>query len=72
MSQTGRAAIASVFAEEQVSIQVVRQDGHGDDAGLILRTHLASDAAMARTLERLRGLDAVKQVLGVMRVEGEA
>jgi len=66
------AAIASVFAEEQVSIQVVRQDGHGDDAGLILRTHLATDAAMARTLERLRGLDAVKQVLGVMRVEGEA
>lgn len=66
------ASIASVFAEEQVSIQVVRQDGHGDDAGLILRTHLASDAAMARTLERLRGLDAVKQVLGVMRVEGEA
>jgi homoserine dehydrogenase len=66
------AAIASVFAEEQVSIQVVRQDGHGDDAGLILRTHLATDAAMSRTLERLRGLDAVKQVLGVMRVEGEA
>ncbi|MFM8894531.1 MAG: homoserine dehydrogenase [Actinomycetales bacterium] len=66
------AAIASAFAEEQVSIQVVRQDGHGDDAGLILRTHLATDAAMTRTLERLRGLDAVKQVLGVMRVEGEA
>ena len=65
------AAIAQAFADEGVSIQVVRQDGHGDDAGLIVRTHVASDGALRRTVERLRTLDAVKQVLGVMRVEGE-
>ena len=66
------AAIASAFADEGVSIQVVRQDGHGDDAGLILRTHSASEDALSRTVERLRGLDAVRRVVGVMRVEGEA
>lgn len=66
------AAIAQAFADNGVSIQVVRQDGHGDDAGLIVRTHVASDGALRQTVDRLRTLDAVKQVLGVMRVEGEA
>ena len=66
------ASIASAFADNGVSIQVVRQDGHGDEAGLIVRTHLASDAALHRTVEQLSSLDTVRQVLGVMRVEGEA
>lgn len=66
------ASIAGAFAENGVSIQVVRQDGHGDDAGLIVRTHLATDGALRRTIEQLREFDAIKEVLGVMRVEGEA
>ena len=66
------AAIASAFSSNGVSIQVVRQDGHGEDAGLIVRTHRASDAALRQTVEALRGLDVVKRVVGVMRVEGEA
>ena len=66
------ASIAQAFAAEGVSIQVVRQDGHGDDAGLIVRTHRATDGALSRTVDRLRTLDTVKSVLGVMRVEGEA
>jgi homoserine dehydrogenase len=66
------ASIASAFAENGVSIQVVRQDGHGDEAGLIVRTHRASDAALRRTVEQLSQLDTVKRVHGVMRVEGEA
>lgn len=66
------ATIARAFSDNGVSIQVVRQDGHGDDAGLIVRTHLAKDGDLSRTIEALRGLDAVKQVVGVMRVEGEA
>ena len=65
------AEIAGVFAEEGVSIQVVRQDGQGEDAHLLVRTHLASDAALSRTLDRLRSLSAVREVVGVMRVEGE-
>jgi homoserine dehydrogenase len=66
------ASIASAFSDNGVSIQVVRQDGHGDEAGLIVRTHRASDAALHTTVEQLSGLDTVRRVLGVMRVEGEA
>jgi homoserine dehydrogenase len=66
------ATVARAFSDNGVSIQVVRQEGHGDDAGLIVRTHLALDGDLSRTIEALRGLDVVKQVVGVMRVEGEA
>ncbi len=66
------AAIATVFADAGVSIQVVRQDGSGDDAHLLVRTHKATEAALADTLGRLRTLAAVREVVGVMRVEGEA
>lgn len=66
------AAIAKAFSDNGVSIQVVRQDGHGEDAGLIVRTHKASDAALRTTVDALRNLDVVKTVVGVMRVEGEA
>jgi homoserine dehydrogenase len=65
------AAIANVFAENQVSIQVVRQEGTGDEAYLLVRTHLATDAALSKTLEQLRGMAAVRSIVGVMRVEGE-
>ncbi len=66
------ASIATAFSDNGVSIQVVRQDGKGDAAGLVVRTHRASDAALRRTVDRLHELDTVRQVLGVMRVEGEA
>ena len=66
------ASIATAFAEEGVSIQTVRQDGRGDDAHLLVRTHKATDAALSKTLQRLRTLPAVREVVGVMRVEGEA
>ena len=66
------ASIANAFAAHGVSIQVVRQDGHGAEAGLIVRTHRASDAALQSTVQTLRELDTVKRVVGVMRVEGEA
>ncbi len=65
------ATVAQAFADHGVSIQVVRQDGHGDEAGLVVRTHKATDAALAATIERLRSTDAVRNVVGVMRVEGE-
>lgn len=65
------AKIASVFAENDVSIQVLHQDGHGSDASLVIRTHKATDAALAQTLAGLTKLDVVDSVIGVMRVEGE-
>jgi len=66
------ASIATAFADNGVSIQVVRQDGHGDEAGLIVRTHRATESALRATVDRLAGLDTVRRVLGVMRVEGES
>jgi homoserine dehydrogenase len=65
------AKIATTFAENKVSIQVLHQDGHGDDATLVIRTHKATDAALAKTLDGLKKLDVVDSVIGVMRVEGE-
>ena len=65
------ASVATAFADNGVSIQVVHQEGHGDDAGLVVRTHRASDAALRATVDRLRELDTVRRVVGVMRVEGE-
>ncbi|HBJ72267.1 MAG TPA: homoserine dehydrogenase [Actinobacteria bacterium] len=66
------ASIAKAFADSGVSIQVVRQDGHGNGAGLIVRTHRSSDGALQETVDRLRKLSMVTAVVGVMRVEGEA
>lgn len=66
------AAIANTFAKHDVSIQVVRQDGHGDAAFLLVRTHQASDQALSQTLAELKSLSAVREVVGVMRVEGSA
>ncbi|MGN6472865.1 MAG: homoserine dehydrogenase [Mycobacteriales bacterium] len=64
------ASVAQAFAVHDVSIQTVRQEGHGDDATLDLVTHDASDAALAATVDELRRLDVVRAVASVMRVEG--
>ena len=66
------AEIATAFAEEDVSIQTLRQEGRGEDAQLVVVSHDATDAQLSRTVERLRGLDCVRQVSSVMRVEGVA
>ncbi|MDQ1634519.1 MAG: homoserine dehydrogenase [Frankiaceae bacterium] len=65
-------SVAGAFAQHDVSISSVRQEGHGDDASLVLVTHVASDEALATTVEDLRGLDVVRAVASVMRVEGES
>ena len=64
------AQVASKFAELEVSIRTVRQEGSGDDAQLVIVTHEADDAALAATVASLRGLDMVRDVSSVMRVEG--
>jgi homoserine dehydrogenase len=64
------ASVAAVFAAHDVSIQTVRQEGHGDDAVLVVVTHTATEAALAATVDDLRALDVVRAVLSVMRVEG--
>ncbi|MBO0845566.1 MAG: ACT domain-containing protein, partial [Nocardioides sp.] len=66
------AEIATAFAEENVSIQTLRQEGRGEDAQLVVVTHEATDAQLSRTVERLGGRPCVREVSSVMRVEGMA
>jgi homoserine dehydrogenase len=66
------AQVAAAFTSHGVSIQNVRQEGHGEDATLVIVTHVATDAALASTVDELRTMDSVRAVTGVMRVEGEA
>jgi homoserine dehydrogenase len=63
------AAVAHLFAQHDVSIQTVRQEGRDDDAQLVVVTHVARDAALAATVEGLRSMPAVRDVTSVMRVE---
>lgn len=66
------AQVASVFAEHDVSIEVVRQAAaDGGSADLLVVTHAAKDAALAATVDALGAAPAVEQVLSVLRVEGE-
>jgi homoserine dehydrogenase len=75
------AQVAIVFADHDVSISAVRQTvraseeeaGVDDGAGanLMIVTHSAPDAALRSTVEKVAGLDAVRAVVSVMRVEGE-
>ncbi len=64
------AAVATTFSAHDVSIRTVRQEGYGDDASLVVVTHTATDAALRAVVEELRGLDVVRAVASVMRVEG--
>jgi homoserine dehydrogenase len=64
------ATVAHAFAAHDVSISTVRQEGRGADATLVLVTHTAPDAALAATVEDLRRMPVVREVLSVMRVEG--
>ncbi|MFG3436264.1 homoserine dehydrogenase [Nonomuraea sp. NPDC047897] len=65
------ARVAELFAKHDVSIQTVRQEGHGDDAQLVIVTHRATDAALTATMDGLRELDIVRAIASVMRVEGD-
>jgi homoserine dehydrogenase len=64
-------AVASVFAEHDVSIAAVRQQGRSTDASLVIVTHSAPDAALRSTVDKIAGLPVVHEVVSVMRVEGE-
>ena len=62
-------AVAGAFAEHGVSIQTVRQEGRGDAATLVLVTHTAAEAALAKTVALLGDMPFVRGS-GVLRVEG--
>ena len=64
------APVADAFAQQGVSIKAVRQEGRGEDANLIIMTHAAREAALAKTVAVLGAMEAVRNVDSVMRVEG--
>jgi homoserine dehydrogenase len=64
------AAVATAFADHDVSIQTVRQEGRGEDAQLVVVSHSATDAQLSATVATLREMDIVREVTSVMRVEG--
>jgi homoserine dehydrogenase len=66
------APVAEAFARHDVSIQAVRQEGHGDKAYLVIVTHTARESALAATVADLSAMEAVRAVDSVLRVEGEA
>jgi homoserine dehydrogenase len=70
------AKIARLFADHGVSIEIMRQTIHRDadsnieSAELRIVTHRASEAALAATVEAVKGLDVINSVTSVLRVEG--
>jgi homoserine dehydrogenase len=63
-------AVTGVFAEHGVSIRVAEQEGNGPDARLVFITHEARESDVQATVRDLRGLDAVRNVGGLLRVIG--
>ncbi len=63
------ASIASVFGEYDVSIASVWQDGRGDEATLLIVTHDALEGQLGRARRALDGLETVRQVASVIRVQ---
>lgn len=69
------ALVAAEFAAHDVSIATVRQEGRrgrdgSRDALLVIVTHTARDSALTATINALRDLEVVREVISVMRVEG--
>ena len=64
------ARIASIFADEELSIRSVVQSGSGDEARLVLVLHAGAERRMERALARIRALDDVRGEPVMIRVLG--
>jgi homoserine dehydrogenase len=66
------AGIAGVFGENHVSIASVNQpqtDEEAQTAEIVIMTHSAREAAVQQSLESIKSLQDVRQVVNVIRVE---
>ncbi len=63
--------VFAVVADHDVSIRSMEQEGLGEEARLILITHLAPERAIQATLADLRNLDAVDRIGTLLRVVGQ-
>ncbi|WP_249667461.1 homoserine dehydrogenase [Cellulomonas fengjieae] len=69
------AQVAAVLAAHDVSIEAVRQSPasqtpEADVARLVITTHVAPEHALRSTVDAIAGLDVVRRVVSVLRVEG--
>jgi homoserine dehydrogenase len=63
------AAIALVFTHHLVSIKSVWQEGHDEEAQIVLITHRARERALQACIRDLQLIDTVTSVGSVIRVE---
>lgn len=64
------ARVASIVADEDLSILTVVQSGSGDEASLVLVLHEGREDAMQRALARIRSLEFVRSEPVLLRVLG--
>lgn len=70
-------AVTEVFANQEVSIELVQQSQYdnqedGDSrAKLVIATHSATESALAQTVKNLNDLDVVRTIHSVLRIEGQ-
>lgn len=64
------ADVARIFAENEISVRTVHQDGGDPGARLVIVTHQATEAKLAKTVEELAASDSVIAVNNVIRMEG--
>jgi homoserine dehydrogenase len=65
------AKVAQAFADNDVSIKSVWQEGRGSEAGLVMVTHKALEKNFQLLLSDLRGLEVVHTITSVMRVQSD-
>ena len=63
------AQVAGAFGEHDVSIKSVLQEGRGEDATLMIVTHLAPEASQREARRAVEKIGNVRSVASVVRVE---
>ncbi len=67
------AAVARIFAEEQVSLaSVLQTDASGDSAEIVWLTHKTRERQMQASLRKMRDLPEVREIAACIRAETDA
>jgi homoserine dehydrogenase len=62
------ATVASIFGDNDISIQTMEQEGMGREARLIFITHEAEEKQLEETLSRLSELSCVEKLGTIIKV----
>ena len=62
------ATIASLFGDNNVSIESVIQEGRGDNAELVLVTHEAAEEDLTSSIDSIANLESISSVTSTIRV----